>query len=100
MILTGIGGGGQAPVVGRVNHNTIVDGDGILVADMTEPDMLSEMLKAAAVVTNRGGAMSHAAVVCTARGITFVVGTKTATLLSQGAYIEVDPSAGTVTLLD
>lgn len=99
-MITGITGGLATVVVGRVNHNTITDPDGILVADMTEPNMLQEMLKAAAVVTNRGGALSHAAIVCTQRGIPFVVGTKTATDLPQGAYIEVDTTKGTVTLLD
>lgn len=96
----GLSGGIKTTVVGRVNHNEVTDTDGILVAVATEPTMLQQMLKAAAVVTANGGVLSHAAIVCTARGIPFVVGAKGVTDIPQGTYIEVNTTDGTVTVLD
>lgn len=99
-MLNGIGGGGQQPVIGRVNFDKLVDDDGVLVASMTSPEMVADMVRAVAVVTDNGGALSHAAIVCTQRGIPFVVGTREATTtLEQGQYIEVNPAAGTVEVL-
>ncbi|MFH1243984.1 MAG: phosphoenolpyruvate synthase [bacterium] len=74
----------------------IKQGD-ILVTDMTTPDFVPAMKKAVAIVTNKGGQTSHAAIVSRELGVPCVVGTKTATqVLKQGRVITVDGAAGRV----
>lgn len=69
----------------------------ILVTDMTTPDFVPAMKKAVAIVTNKGGQTSHAAIVSRELGVPCVVGTKTATTaLKTGQVITVDGAAGQV----
>ncbi len=76
--------------------NKIKRGD-ILVTDMTTPDFVPAMKRAVAIVTNKGGQTSHAAIVSRELGVPCVVGTKTATTtLKQGRVITVDGAAGKV----
>jgi pyruvate,water dikinase len=52
------------------------------------------------IVTDRGGTLSHAAVVAREYGIPAVVGTGNATqLIRDGVQIRVDGAAGTVDIL-
>ena len=91
MLVKGTGGSGH-DVVGVVNIGKIVTPGAILVTDATDPTMLADIMQASAVVTNEGGALCHAAVVCMEAGIPFVVGTRKATvLLEQGSVIHVRP---------
>jgi pyruvate,water dikinase len=72
------------------------DGD-ILVTEMTTPDFVPAMKRAAAIVTNRGGRTAHAAIVSRELGIPCVVGTESATtVLSNGQVITVDGAHGRV----
>jgi pyruvate,water dikinase len=74
----------------------IKDGD-ILVAEMTTPDFVPAMKRAAAIVTDRGGRTAHAAIVSRELGIPCVVGTNQATsTLTDGLVISVDGSTGKV----
>ena len=69
----------------------------ILVATATMPAFVPAMEKAAAIVTNEGGLLSHAAIVSRELGIPCVVGTKIATrALNDGDLIEVDATNGFV----
>lgn len=69
----------------------------ILVTDMTTPDFVPAMKKAVAIVTNKGGQTSHAAIVSRELGVPCVVGTRLATqILKQGRVITVDGAAGRV----
>ncbi len=69
----------------------------ILVTDMTTPDFVPAMKRAVAIVTNKGGQTSHAAIVSRELGVPCVVGTKTATTtLKQGRVITVDGAAGKI----
>ena len=69
----------------------------ILVADATDPDWVPVMQRAAAVVTNRGGRTSHAAIVSRELGVPAVVGTVTATAaLAEGRQITVSCAGGDV----
>jgi pyruvate,water dikinase len=71
----------------------------ILVAEMTSPDYVPAMKKAEAIVTNKGGQTSHAAIVSRELGIPCIVGTKTATkVLKEGTTITVDGEKGHVYL--
>lgn len=77
---------------------TINDGD-ILVCDMTTPDYVPLIQKAGAVVTDRGGILSHAAIVCRELGKPCVAGTQNATTtLKDGQKVTVSADAGTVQL--
>jgi len=76
--------------------NKIKRGD-ILITDMTTPDFVPAMKRAVAIVTNKGGQTSHAAIVSRELGVPCIVGTKTATTtLKQGRVITVDGAAGKV----
>jgi pyruvate,water dikinase len=69
----------------------------ILVTKMTNPDMVVTMQRAVAVLTDEGGATSHAAIVSREMGIPCVVGTeKATTLLKDGMIISVDGTNGKV----
>jgi len=72
------------------------EGD-ILVAEMTTPDFVPAMKRAVAIVTNRGGRTSHAAIVSRELSIPCVVGTGEATnILTNGQIITVDGAHGKV----
>jgi len=74
----------------------VADGD-ILVAEMTTPDFVPAMKRAAAIVTDRGGRTAHAAIVSRELGIPCIVGTGQATAtLTDGQIISVDGSRGKV----
>jgi len=69
----------------------------ILVTEMTTPDYVPAMKKAAAIVTDVGGRTCHAAIVSRELGIPCVVGTGTSTsALKTGQLITVDGSKGMV----
>ena len=76
------------------------DGE-ILVAPITAPSWAPVFSKIEGVVTDIGGMMSHAAIVCREYGLPAVTGTAYATRdIQTGQRIRVDGSAGTVTILD
>lgn len=67
----------------------------ILVSDITAPDWLPVMKKAAGIVTNRGGRTCHAAIVARELGVPAVVGTESATrILKNGERITVSCAEG------
>jgi phosphohistidine swiveling domain-containing protein len=73
----------------------------VLVANVTDTGWTPFFGCAAAIVTNVGGPMSHAAIVAREFGIPAVVNTMTATQrLRDGQLVEVDGTAGTVTIID
>ncbi len=72
----------------------------VLVAPATLPSWTPYFATAAAIVTNTGGMLCHAAVVAREYGIPAVVGTRTATeALRDGQLIEVDGDAGLVRIV-
>jgi pyruvate,water dikinase len=76
------------------------DGE-ILVCGSTSPAWAPIFPKITATVTDVGGVMSHAAIVCREYGLPAVVGTGRATSrIHSGQTIRVDGSAGVVTILD
>ena len=69
----------------------------ILVSQATSPDLLPAMKKAAAIVTNTGGLICHAAITARELKIPCVVGTTNATLIfKDGDLVEVDAEKGVV----
>ncbi len=78
-----------------------LDIDEIMVAPVTDVGYTMLFAAAAAVVTDIGGVMSHAAIVAREFGIPCVVQTEAAsTRLRNGQLIRVDGSAGTITVLE
>jgi pyruvate,water dikinase len=76
--------------------NRLLEGE-ILVAQMTNPDWLPTIRRAAALVTNTGGMTCHAAIVARELGVPCVVGTRTATRdLHDGTTVTVDGTHGRV----
>ncbi|MGY1620729.1 PEP-utilizing enzyme [Geodermatophilus sp. SYSU D00965] len=72
----------------------------VLVCPITAPSWASAFSVAAGVVTDIGGMMSHAAIVCREYGLPAVVGTGFATTsLRTGQRVRVDGDAGVVTTL-
>ncbi len=73
----------------------------ILVAEVTDVGYTAAFCYAAAVVTELGGPMSHAAVVAREFGFPCVVDVQGATRsLPQGALVEVDGAAGEIRVLE
>lgn len=71
----------------------------ILVCEMTSPDYLPFMQKAAAIVTDQGGILCHAAIVARELKIPCIVGTGNATKqLKTGDKVIVNANNGTVSL--
>lgn len=69
----------------------------VLVAPQTNPDYVPAMKKAAAIVTERGGRTSHAAIVSRELGIPAVVGAEGATKkLKEGEVVTVNGKEGLV----
>ncbi|MFH0737018.1 MAG: phosphoenolpyruvate synthase [Candidatus Micrarchaeota archaeon] len=69
----------------------------ILVTEMTTPDFVPGMKKAAAIITDTGGMTSHAAIVSRELGVPCIVGTGNATTtLKDGMDVSVDGSHGIV----
>ena len=76
--------------------NRVQKGD-VLVTEMTNPDYVPAMKRAIAIVTDKGGRTSHAAIVSRELGIACVVGTGNATKkLKDGMVVTVDGAKGLV----
>jgi len=91
---------GRARLVLRPEEFSKVEQGDVLVARATAPayNVLLPML--AGIVTDRGGLLSHPAIVSREYGIPGVVGTRDATtVIPDGARVEVDGDAGIVRLL-
>jgi len=78
------------------NIDQVKKGD-IMVTDMTTPDFVPAMKRAAGIITNRGGLTSHAAIVSRELGVPCVVGTTVAThTLKDGQIVTLNGSTGEV----
>jgi len=101
-ILTGIAaspgvGKGKVKIVQNADELSKVNEGDVLVAKMTNPDYVSAMQKASAIVTDEGGSTAHAAIVSREMGIPAVVGTQKATqILKDEQMVTVDGTNGKV----
>ena len=86
-------------VLGAEDLDQLQEGE-ILVTQVTAPSWAPVFAKIAAVVTDIGGIMSHAAIVCREYGLPAVTGTGSASRqIATGQRIRVDGTNGIVTLL-
>ena len=90
---------GKARVCRTVDDIRQLQEGEILVAPTTSPSWAPAFAKIKACVTDVGGVMSHAAIVCREYGMPAVVGTGHATKIIQtGMMIRVDGSSGAITV--
>lgn len=88
---------GMVKVLRNASEANKLSREEILVAPMTTPDYIIAIHKAAAIVTDEGGVLCHAAIVSREFGIPCVIGTKIATkILKDGDIVEVDATKGIV----
>lgn len=72
----------------------------VLVAEVTTPDLVGLMKKSVAIITDKGGILSHAAIIARELGKPCVVDVGNATTkLHDGQAVEVDGKRGTIKLL-
>jgi len=91
---------GRCRVIMDYRNVSFKEGE-ILVTGMTDPDYISLMKKSAAIVTDGGGILSHAAIVARELKKPCVIGTKIATqVLKDGDLVEVDADKGVVKILN
>ena len=92
---------GPARVIRRAEELDQVQEGEILVCPITTPSWAPVFPRVKAVVTDIGGMMSHAAIVCREYGIPAVVGTGYGTkTIKSGQRIRVDGNTGVVEILD
>ena len=92
---------GYARVITHADELSSVQEGEILVATITAPSWGPIFGKIKATVTDIGGMMSHAAIVCREYGLPAVTGTgKGSTTIETGQFIRVDGNSGRVEILE
>jgi len=92
----GIGFGKVVKIKSAKEIDKVKKGD-VLVTEMTAPDFVPAMKRASAIVTDKGGQTSHAAIVSRELGIPAVVGAKISTkVLKEDQVVTVNGSTGIV----
>lgn len=92
---------GKARVLKNVEELADLQPGEILVATTTSPSWAPAFVKIAGAVTDVGGPMCHAAIVCREYGLPTVVGTGKAThVIKTGDLIKIDGDTGLVTILE
>ena len=88
---------GPVKVIKSVKEIDKVSLGDVLVTEMTTPDFVPVMKKAAALVTDKGGQTSHAAIVSRELGLACVVGVENATkVLKTGQVVTVNAKTGEI----
>lgn len=92
---------GRVRIVRDLAHTEELGSGDVLVASATDPSWTPLFLIAGAIVVERGGPLSHAAIVSRELGVPAVLNASGATsVLRDGALVEVDGSTGTVIVLE
>jgi rifampicin phosphotransferase len=92
---------GRARVILDPSDPGAMEAGDILIAPSTDPAWTPLFMPASAVVVNVGGQISHSIIVSRELGLPCVVSATDATKrIPDGATIEVDGSAGTVTVIE
>ncbi|WP_136717955.1 phosphoenolpyruvate synthase [Halorientalis salina] len=102
VLLSGLGASpgiasGAVRIVDKLDQLDKVEEGDIIVTEMTTPDMVPAMKRAAGIVTSEGGMTSHAAIVARELGAPAVVGTGGATeALEDDQVVTIDGDKGTI----
>ncbi len=90
-------GAGKVRVLSSAKNISSFQKGEVLVTEITDPDWEPIMKIASAIITDKGGRTSHAAIVSRELGIPCIVGSNTATkVLKDGQEVTVDSSSGQV----
>lgn len=90
-------GSGVAIIIKDPKEITRVQKGQVLITEMTTPDFVPAMKKVNAIITDRGGQTSHAAIVSRELGVPCIVGTNEATKkIKEGDIVTVDGSNGKI----
>jgi pyruvate,water dikinase len=90
-------GAGKVRVLHNAKNISAFKKGEVLVTEITDPDWEPIMKIASAIVTDKGGRTSHAAIVSRELGIPCIVGSSNATkVLKNGQTVTVDSSSGQV----
>ncbi|MDD7933175.1 phosphoenolpyruvate synthase [Actinomycetospora straminea] len=90
-------GSGPVRVLRTAEEGAALAPGEVLVAPLTNPDWLPTLRRAAAIVTDTGGATCHAAIAARELGVPCVVGTRDGTtVLTDGRVVTVEGSTGEV----
>ncbi len=87
---------GKAHIISSIKDIDQVEVGDIIITEMTDPDWVPAMKKAAAIVTDQGGRTCHAAIVSRELGIPSIVGTGNATKSISCSEVTVDCSQGDI----
>ncbi len=88
-------GQGKVRVIKSVENIDEFEKGDVLVTEMTDPDWVSVMRDAAAIITDEGGKTAHASIVGRELGVPTIVGTENATeRLSTGDEVTADCTQG------
>lgn len=86
---------GIARIIRSPKDSHLLQKGEVLITDITNPDWDPIMKKASAIVTNKGGRTSHAAIVARELGAVAIVGTGNATeLIKDGEWVTVSCAEG------
>jgi pyruvate,water dikinase len=86
---------GKVRVIKNVKNIGVFKKGEVLVTEITDPDWEPIMKIASAIVTDKGGRTSHAAIVSRELGVSCIVGTGNATkILKDGQAVTIDCSSG------
>ncbi|MFC7044953.1 pyruvate, water dikinase [Halobacteriaceae archaeon GCM10025711] len=102
VIVSGLGASpgiasGAVRIVSKLDQLDKVGKGDIIVTEMTTPDMVPAMKRAAGIITDEGGMTSHAAIVSRELGVPAVVGSGNATsTLSDDQIVTLDGDRGTI----
>ena len=102
MLVSGLGASpgiasGAARIVKKLDQLDKVGEGDIIVTEMTTPDMVPAMKRAAGIITDEGGMTSHASIVSRELGVPAVVGCGDATrTLEDGQLVTLDGDKGTI----
>ncbi|MFB6266089.1 MAG: pyruvate, water dikinase [Halodesulfurarchaeum sp.] len=89
---------GAVRIVEKLDQLDKVGEGDIIVTQMTTPDMVPAMKRAAGIITDEGGMTSHAAIVSRELGVPAVVGTGSATdVLRDDLIVTIDGDRGAIT---
>ncbi|OGG56776.1 phosphoenolpyruvate synthase [Candidatus Kaiserbacteria bacterium RIFCSPHIGHO2_02_FULL_55_20] len=85
---------GTVRIINDVRDMNALQPGEVLVTEMTDPDWEPIMKKAAAIITEKGGRTSHAAIVSRELGLTAIVGAEKATqILRTGQLVTIDTTS-------
>jgi len=89
---------GKVVILRSIKEISKVEKGDILVAPQTDPDYVPAMKRACAIVTEKGGRTSHAAIVARELGLPAIVGAKKATkILKEGSFYKINGLLGKIT---